>query len=133
MAGNRTAKNLSQVSQGDQEKQVNQVDEMESKEAPAGVPKLNPLRHLPSQAVHQHVQRKVAHLTFSKSYLISCRCTTGGGREVDTAGQGLGSNQSQPKMRSAGKRERGIYYIQLGLQNCRIVGFHHCFKSGLVV
>ena len=124
MAGNRTAKNLSQVSQMNQVdqvnqvNQVNQVDEMEGKEAPAGVPKLHPLGHLHSQAVHQHVQRKVAHLTFSKSYLISCRCTTGGGREVDTAGQGLGSNQSQPKVRSAGERERGIYYIQLGLQNC---------------
>ena len=98
IAGKRTAKNLNQVSQ------VDQVKEEGKEEEPAGVPKLDPPGQLPSQAVHQHVQGEVAHLTLS--YLTSSRCTTGGGARLTWAGQRSGSNQSEPKMRSG--RERGF-------------------------
>ena len=95
IAGKRTAKNLNQVSP---------VKEEGKEEEPAGVPKLDPPSQLPSQAVHQHVQGEVAHLTLS--YLTSSRCTTGGGARLTWAGQRSGSNQSEPKMRSG--RERGF-------------------------
>ena len=89
IAGKRTAKNLNQVSQ------VDQVKEEGKEEEPAGVPELDPPGQLPSQAVHQHVQGEVAHLTLS--YLNSSRCTTGGGGEVEMGGSKVGVKSKSAK------------------------------------